>query len=113
MPVYEYLCEACGVHVDLLQKIDAPAPECCTSCGAPNTLKKRISMSAFHLKGGGWHSELYASPSKTQGEAPASTATHGAASGAKNPETKNPAPASPCANCPAASSPACASTQKP
>ncbi|MCL2178362.1 MAG: zinc ribbon domain-containing protein [Proteobacteria bacterium] len=100
MPIYEYLCENCGAHLSLLQKVDAPIPPTCENCSAPNTLKKRISMSAFHLKGGGWYSELYASPSKTQET--------------KNETSPSPAPPSPCATCPAASSNSgCAGAQKP
>jgi len=110
MPIYEYLCEACGAHLDLLQKMNAPAPSACKSCGAKDSLKKRVSMSAFHLKGGGWYSELYSSKPKTDNApAEAGKAPNGAA-----PETKassETAP-SPCAGCPAASSSACASAQK-
>jgi putative FmdB family regulatory protein len=124
MPIYEYLCEACGAQLDLLQKMNEPAPPTCQSCGAKDALKKRVSMSAFHLKGGGWYSELYASKAKgdsaSNTSADANNSPNGAASENKNPDSKstdsqNPkatAP-SPCAGCPAASSSACAGAQKP
>jgi putative FmdB family regulatory protein len=121
MPIYEYLCEACGAQLDLLQKMNEPAPPACQSCGAKNTLKKRVSMSAFHLKGGGWYSELYASKAKgDNGSTDSNTPPQGAASENKGPDSKNTdsqnlkatAP-SPCAGCPAASSSACAGVQKP
>jgi putative FmdB family regulatory protein len=122
MPIYEYLCEACGTQLDLLQKMNESAPPACKSCGAKDTLKKRISMSAFHLKGGGWYSELYASKAKgDNAPADSNSPSQGAASENKNPTppplpnstaTSETAP-SPCAGCPAASSSACANAQKP
>ncbi|MCL2625314.1 MAG: zinc ribbon domain-containing protein [Cystobacterineae bacterium] len=96
MPIYEYLCESCGAHLSLLQKVDAPAPPVCENCHTQNSLKKCISMSAFHLKGGGWYSELYASASKTQG------ATQENKNENTPPSPASPTP-SPCATCPAAS----------
>jgi len=105
MPIYEYFCEACGNQLSLLQKMNAPAPAACESCGAPHALKKRISMSAFHLKGGGWYSELYASKTKDN------AAPEAAGPPASNTQAPVTAP-SPCAGCPAASS-ACASAPKP
>jgi putative FmdB family regulatory protein len=110
MPIYEYLCEACEAHLDLLQKINAPTPSVCQSCGAQNTLKKRISVSAFHLKGGGWYSDLYASHSSKPSQG---TASETPTPEAKKTEAKTETPSSPCAGCPAASSSACASAQKP
>jgi len=117
MPIYEYFCEACGADVSLLQKMDAPAPPACTSCGAAYALKKRISMSAFHLKGGGWYSELYASKAKAD-NAPADGAAppppeNKPDTPAPNPKAKSEAAPSPCAGCPAASGSTCAMAQKP
>lgn len=54
MPIYEYRCNTCGEHTELLQKVnDAPAKEC-PSCKKP-TLEKQISATSFHLKGSGWY----------------------------------------------------------
>jgi len=54
MPIYEYRCENCGHELEALQKLsDSPltdCPECKTS-----RLKKRVSATAFRLKGGGWY----------------------------------------------------------
>jgi len=114
MPIYEYICEACGMHLDLFQKINEPPPSSCKSCGAHNALKKRISLSAFHLKGGGWYSELYASASKAKadasGDAPSKAAADNNAPSAQAKQA--PSAPSPCAGCPAASS-AGACAQKP
>ena len=59
MPIYEYECADCGKIEEAVQKIsDAPLTECGACSG---TLHKIISQSAFHLKGGGWYSDLYSS----------------------------------------------------
>ena len=54
MPIYEYQCQACHQHIEVLQKIsDAPLLDC-PQCGEP-ALKKKVSAAAFRLKGGGWY----------------------------------------------------------
>jgi len=59
MPVYEYECPACEKVFEVQQKItDDPLQEC-PECGGP--VKKLISQSAFHLKGGGWYKDGYSS----------------------------------------------------
>src|SRR5690606_30395752 len=64
MPIYEYNCSQCGKTQDVLQKVDAPAPEACSLCQAKGTLTKLLSRSSFVLKGGGWYSDLYGSVKK-------------------------------------------------
>jgi putative FmdB family regulatory protein len=58
MPIYEYICENCKEELEVIQKIsDEPLTEC-PSC-KNKSLKKKTSMSAFHLKGGGWYKDGY------------------------------------------------------
>jgi len=57
MPIYEYLCPECGNDFETIHKVSAPAPAC-PKCGAG--VKKKISLAAFHLKGGGWYNDAYA-----------------------------------------------------
>ncbi len=58
MPIYEYICESCKEELEIIQKIsDEPLTEC-PSC-KNRSLKKKTSMSAFHLKGGGWYKDGY------------------------------------------------------
>lgn len=60
MPVYEYECEACHKIVEMWQSMsDAPLATCPECTGS---VKKIISQSAFHLKGGGWYADGYNSP---------------------------------------------------
>ncbi len=67
MPIYEYLCAACGQRHDALQKIsDAPLTDC-PACGAA-ALSKALTAAGFQLKGSGW----YATDFKG-GQAPAKT----------------------------------------
>jgi len=59
MPIYEYECQQCQEVTEISQGInDAPLAEC-PECGGP--VKKLISMSSFHLKGGGWYADGYSS----------------------------------------------------
>jgi putative FmdB family regulatory protein len=59
MPIYEYICEKCGAHIEVMQKIaDAPLKRC-TKCRGK--LKKVISRTSFQLKGSGWYKTDYSS----------------------------------------------------
>ncbi|RKG81230.1 FmdB family zinc ribbon protein [Corallococcus terminator] len=94
MPIYEYGCSACGKTIDVLQKMSDPAPAACTACGAGGTLTKQVSRSSFHLKGGGWYSDLYGSTKKDGGGASSSSSS----------STSTPAPST--STAPASSAPA-------
>jgi putative FmdB family regulatory protein len=54
MPIYEYQCQSCGHELEALQKISDPLLTDCPACQQVS-LKKKISASAFRLKGGGWY----------------------------------------------------------
>lgn len=59
MPIYEYECTECGNIEEVVQKMsDAPLTRCKKCSG---TLRKLISHSSFHLKGGGWYADAYSS----------------------------------------------------
>jgi putative FmdB family regulatory protein len=62
MPIYEYECDACGHHVEALQKFSDPPLTECEACHS-HKIKKVISQSTFHLKGTGWYVTDYASKS--------------------------------------------------
>lgn len=54
MPIYEYVCNACGHEFEEWQKItDSPVRKC-PSCGK-RKVERLVSLSAFHLKGSGWY----------------------------------------------------------
>jgi len=52
MPIYEYRCERCGYEVEELVK-DSDEAVYCPKCGKQMT--RKISVSTFVLKGGGWY----------------------------------------------------------
>ena len=54
MPIYEYQCRTCNKQLEVLRKIsDAPLVKC-PACGE-DSLRKKVSASAFRLKGDGWY----------------------------------------------------------
>jgi len=57
MPIYEYRCPSCGHDFEKLQKMSA-APPACPECGFEE-VKKKVSASAFVLKGSGWYRDHY------------------------------------------------------
>jgi len=54
MPIYEYVCDACGHELEALQAISDDPLRDCPDCQAA-ALRKKISAAAFRLKGGGWY----------------------------------------------------------
>ena len=62
MPIYEYNCELCGHHCERIQKHDDPPPAC-PKCNHddPPTMKRRVSLASFRLKGSGWAFDGYGS----------------------------------------------------
>lgn len=55
MPRYEYECSECG-SFEVTQRMSEP-PLTAHTCGAP--AYRRISQTAFTLKGGGWYADGY------------------------------------------------------
>jgi len=56
MPIYEYACNGCGHDFEAIVGVRTPNPSCPECQGETD---KKISLSAFHLKGGGWYSDAY------------------------------------------------------
>lgn len=73
--MYRYRCTACGAHEEHLQKFSDPPLEICGSCGG--ALTKQLTAAAFHLKGGGWYKDLYASskPGEAGGKSESTTSS--------------------------------------
>jgi putative FmdB family regulatory protein len=73
MPIYEFNCAKCGKLSEVVQRVsDRPPP--CPYCGSKR-MTRAVSRTSFHLKGGGWYADLYATPrpgsEKTEGAEPA------------------------------------------
>lgn len=63
MPIYEYECDKCGSHLEVLQKMgDKPLTRCSKCRGK---VRKVVSRSSFQLKGGGWYLTDYAGKGST------------------------------------------------
>jgi putative FmdB family regulatory protein len=90
MPIYEYACAACGHQFEEWQKMSDKPMRTCPKCKAKK-LEKLISQTSFHLKGGGWYSDLYAGPkpngAKDQGASKDSTSKEAAATSTSTTET--------------------------
>lgn len=65
MPIYEYQCEACGYHLEALQKLQESALTDCPQCGKA-TLRKLVSAPTFQLKGTGWYNTDYKKDKKVE-----------------------------------------------
>jgi putative FmdB family regulatory protein len=53
MPAYEYKCPACGFEFEVERSIKDESDQDCPACDH-EVCERLISLSAFHLKGGGW-----------------------------------------------------------
>ncbi|MBL8951535.1 MAG: zinc ribbon domain-containing protein [Myxococcaceae bacterium] len=62
MPLYEYSCPKCG-DFEALQGVSESTLKKHDACGSP--VVKKVSVSSFQLKGGGWYKDLYGSSSKS------------------------------------------------
>jgi putative FmdB family regulatory protein len=81
MPTYEYACAACGHAWEQTQRITEPPIELCPKCARTSAHRLISAGTNFILKGGGWYSDLYASP-----KAPAKKAEDGSAPAASGTE---------------------------
>lgn len=57
MPIYEYACRACDHEFERLQKFSDPPERVCPAC--EGEVYRKLSLNAFHLRGGGWYSDGY------------------------------------------------------
>ena len=60
MPLYVFECKDCGYIEEILTKIagNAEIVLTCPEC-EKETMKRKISLSSFQLKGGGWYKDGY------------------------------------------------------
>jgi putative FmdB family regulatory protein len=83
MPLYEYVCDACGHRFEVIRKFsDAPLDRC-PKCGGP--IHKLQSAPAFHLKGTGWYITDYG---RKDSGSPGGESNSGGDSGESKAETK-------------------------
>ena len=63
MPIYEYVCDACGLEKDIIQRMSADPLTTCPAC-QKDALRKKISAAGFRLKGSGWYETDFKTGSK-------------------------------------------------
>ena len=93
MPIYEYQCAKCG-SFEYSQSIKDPALTRCPTCR--RRVHKLVSAPSFHLKGGGWYADGYATKkdpsSSKEGAATASkdsTSSNGSSTSEASKKTSN------------------------
>lgn len=59
MPIYVYQCESCHAVEEHIQGMSDEPITTCSSCGG--VLSRSLTAASFHLKGGGWYKDGYAS----------------------------------------------------
>jgi len=96
MPIYAYRCASCNAVEEYIQKFDDPPMTVCEKCGGP--LARAVTAAAFHLKGGGWYKDGYASTkSDGGGDSKPDTAKSDSASSTPTETKPAAAPAAPAA----------------
>src|ERR1043165_950434 len=63
MPIYEYVCKACGAESEIMQKLSEPPAKECPVCHKKK-LVKTMSAAGFRLSGGGWYETDFKSGNK-------------------------------------------------
>ena len=91
MPIYEYRCEKCDSHFEVIQKFSDKPLKFCSNC--KGRLTKLISQTSFQLKGSGWYVTDYANKSGASGksnssESESSSSSDGHKSDSKRKEEK-------------------------
>jgi putative FmdB family regulatory protein len=82
MPIYEYVCQACGKKTEIIQRMGERPLKICPHCGGK--LRKAASAPAIRFKGTGWYVTDYARARKEEKAA----SSEGAPSESKAAESK-------------------------
>ena len=105
MPIYDYVCGACGHLTEILHGVHDAGPNFCPECGAEGTMRKAIAAPTFHFKGSGWAKKDRSAGSRTKAAAKADgdsssadKASGEASSEGSAPEKKAGEPAAPAAS---------------
>ena len=53
MPLYDYVCAACGRRFEVIHGVHGDPPMSCPLCG-DGPVRKAISAPAVHYRGSGW-----------------------------------------------------------
>lgn len=64
MPLYDYVCAACGRRFEVIHGVHGDPPTSCPLCGK-GPVRKAITAPAVHYKGSGWAKKERRTPVKT------------------------------------------------
>ena len=64
MPIYEYTCQKCGHHLEVMQKMSDKPLSKCPEC--KGTLEKIFAPTAVQFKGSGWYVSEYTTRGKAE-----------------------------------------------
>jgi len=64
MPIYEYSCQKCDHHLEVMQKMSDKPLTRCPEC--KGKLEKIFSQTSFQLKGSGWYVSDYTGRGKAE-----------------------------------------------
>ncbi len=87
MPMYEYICRSCGLEFEEIQKFSDSPIQICPKC-QQNRVVKKVSLTAFQLKGEGWYKDGYSRPSETPKKAETKASTSDSTPKKEKKETK-------------------------
>ncbi len=64
MPIYEYVCQKCKHHLEIMQKMSDKPLTRCPECRGK--LEKVFSQTSFQFKGSGWYVSDYTNRGKAE-----------------------------------------------
>jgi putative FmdB family regulatory protein len=65
VPIYDYVCGACGHLTEVVHGIHDGGPRFCPNCGAEGTMTKAFATPTIHFKGSGWAKKDRSSSSRS------------------------------------------------
>ena len=86
MPLYEYLCDACGHRFERIQKFSDPLVAVCPKCGG--AVHKLMSSPAIQFKGSGFYITDYAKKDHVAAAKADSASSNGSGSSSAKESTK-------------------------
>jgi putative FmdB family regulatory protein len=100
MPIYEYDCPTCG-HFELIQRVSEEMGIECPTCAEAGrkqiAARTPVSVSSFHLKGGGWYKTDYSSSgSSTTGSSKKAASSDSASGSEAKADSKESSGGTPC-----------------
>ena len=85
MPIYEYSCQKCGAHMEVMQKVSDKPLARHAKCGGK--LEKEWSRTGFQFKGSGWYVTDYAGKKSESKESKESKADASSSSAESKPDS--------------------------